>query len=393
MTPPLPLEEAQARLLDAADPLGSETIPVEDAAGRRLAAPLVARRTHPWADLSAMDGFAVAGNGPWRIIGESAAGHPFIGSLAPGEATRISTGAAMPQGADAILLIEDSGIQGDSLVADDAPSDRHIRRAGFDFRAESALLSTGTRLGPAQLALAIMGGAATVDVARLPNVAIIDTGDELATRWADDRPDRLPASNGPMLAAMCAGFVAGIDRIGPVPDDRAALHTAFESAGAADVIVTTGGASVGEHDLVRPVLEQWGAHIEFWRVAIRPGKPLLVGRRGAQWMIGLPGNPASAFVTAMMFLLPLLRTLAGLDRMHSLPRAVTATLCSALPHGGKRREFVRGVLKGGSVTPIPERDSSALRALATANCLIDRANDAVAINEGGLVTVYPFDGA
>lgn len=389
MNPPLPLEEAQSRLIDAASPLPTERVAILDAVGRFLAEPLAANRTQPWADLSAMDGFAIAGPGPWRIVGESAAGHPFAGALANGEASHISTGAAVPDGADAILPVEDSAVDGTVVSAANPPSAKHIRRRGFDFSAGDELLSAGVRLGPAQLALGIAAGIEHCAVHRRPRVAILDTGDELATSPRDPRPDALPASNGPMLAAMIAGL-ADAERIGPVPDDRAQLLEAFEGARDADVIVTTGGASVGEHDLVRPVLEEWGARIDFWRVAIRPGKPLMVGRRGSQWIVGLPGNPASAFVTAFFFVLPLLRRLGGASADDAFPQSLPAILADGVPAGGKRREFLRGIRKGASVVPITERDSSALRALAAADCLIDRPANADALTAGALVAVYPL---
>jgi molybdopterin molybdotransferase len=390
MSSPLPLEEAQSRLIDAASPLPIKRVAILDAVGRFLAEPLAANRTQPWADLSAMDGFATSGPGSWRIVGESAAGHPFAGALANGEASHISTGAAVPDGADAILLVEDAAVDGAMVSAADPPSARHIRRRGFDFRASDELLSAGVRIGPAQLALGIAAGIERCAVHRRPRVAILDTGDELATSLGDSRPDALPASNGPMLAAMIAGL-ADAKRMGPVPDDRAKLFAAFESASNADVIVTTGGASVGEHDLVRPVLEDWGARIDFWRVAIRPGKPLMVGRRGSQWIVGLPGNPASAFVTAFFFVLPLLRRLGGASANDALPKGLRAILADGVPAGGKRREFLRGIRTGASVYPIAERDSSALRALAAADCLIDRPAHADALTAGACVEVYPLD--
>ncbi|WP_120715628.1 molybdopterin molybdotransferase MoeA [Tsuneonella amylolytica] len=390
MNPPLPLEEAQSRLIDAASPLATERVAIENAIGRFLAEPLVANRTQPWADLSAMDGFATSGPGPWRIVGESAAGHPFARAMANGEAARISTGAAVPDGADAILLVEDTAIDGAMVSAAAPPSAKHIRRRGFDFRSGDELLSAGVRIGPAQLALGLAAGIEHCAVRRRPRVAILDTGDELATSLDDPRPDALPASNGPMLAAMIAGL-ADAERVGPVPDDHAKLLAAFENASDADVIVTTGGASVGEHDLVRPVLEDWGARIDFWRVAIRPGKPLMIGRRGSQWIVGLPGNPASAFVTAFLFVLPVLRRLGGASADEASPKALPAILADGVPAGGRRREFLRGIRKGATVVPIAERDSSALRALAAADCLIDRPANADALTAGAPVAVYPLD--
>jgi molybdopterin molybdotransferase len=391
MIPPLPLDEAQRRLVALARPLGAERVPAERCIGRYLAADVAALRTQPAADLSAMDGYAVAGNGPWRVIGESAAGRPFAGRIAPGEALRISTGALMPAGGEAVLLQEEAERDGERLVAGGEASDRHVRRQGFDFTAGETVLATGLRVGPAQLALALAAGhgGAGLEVGRLSRVAVIDSGDELAAdagQWDDHR---LPASNGAMIAVMAAPLAAAVERLGPVPDRMDALAQAFARAGEADVVVTTGGASVGDHDLVRPALEAWGAEIDFWRVAMKPGKPILFARRGAQWILGLPGNPVSSYVTAFLFLLPLLRRLAGAD--DCLPRSLAARTDRVLPAGGPRLELVRARLAGGTVTPLEEQDSSALRALAAANALILRPIDAPQVPAGGEVTVLPLE--
>lgn len=399
MTPPLPLAplplaEAQARLLGAVEPLGPETLAAEQAIGRTLAEPLLAARTQPAADLSAMDGYAVAADdlaGPWRVVGESAAGHPFQSHVSPGEAVRISTGALMPDGADAVLLQENATREGDrlSLNGEGEPTPRHIRRAGFDFRTGAELLPAGARIGAAQLALALSGGHSRLAVHALPSLAILDSGDELATDPASCGLYQIPASNGAMLAAMAAPLTASIMRLGPVPDRLDAMLAALDKAADLDVIVTSGGASVGDHDLVRPALEAWGAKIDFWRVAVRPGKPLLVARRGRQWVIGLPGNPTSSYVTAFLFLLPLLRRLAGASQ--PLPAAFEARLGAALPVVGDRTEFVRATLAGGVLRPIDEQDSSALRALSQAQALIERPAGAPAVTTGEVVRAYWLD--
>ncbi len=394
MNPPLTLEEAQARLLDLARPLGCEALPAEAALGRYLAAPVVARRTQPAADLSAMDGYAVAGAGPWRVIGESAAGRPFAGRIAAGKAVRISTGALVPEGGEAILLQEEAQRDGEALAV--APggeaSARHIRRRGFDFSTGDVVLEAGTRLGPAQLALAIAAGLGTgLEVGRLARIAVLDSGDELATSSEPWDDHRLPASNGALIAALVRPLVVSAKRIGPVADRLDALAEALAAAEDADVVVTTGGASVGDHDLVRPALEAWGATIEFWRVAMRPGKPLLLARRGGQWIVGLPGNPVSSYVTALLFVLPLLRRLAGASEC--LPQSLTARTSEPLPPGSQRVEFVRAQLAGATVTPIRERDSSALRALAQANALIERPIGTAAAPAGAEVRVYPLGDA
>lgn len=394
LPPPIPLDEAQARLLALADPLGSEAAAVERSVGCYLGADLVARRTQPPADLSAMDGYAVRGDeleGPWRLVGESAAGYPFAGSLAAGEAVRISTGALMPDGGGAILLQENATRNGEQITlnGEGSATDRHIRRAGFDFAEDDNLLPAGALLGPTHIALAIAAGHSAVEVGTRAKVAIIDSGDELAADPALVRNDQIPASNGPMLAAMAAPWSSLVVRLGPVPDRLQAITSAFEQSAGCDVIVTSGGASVGDHDLIRPALEQWGAGIDFWRVAMRPGKPLLVARKGKQLVLGLPGNPVSSFVTAYIFLLPLLRRMAG--SIAPLPQALTLPLLTSIDSTGPRTEFLRGSITPDGVLPIHLRDSSAVRSLAAANCLIRRDAGAPAAAAGEMATIYRLE--
>lgn len=391
MNPPIPLEEAQRRLLEQADALPAEQIAVETALGRYTAAPILAGRTQPSADLSAMDGYATAEGdlaGPWRIIGESAAGHPFASPVAPGEAIRISTGAMMPPGAGAVLLQENATRDGDRLLlnGEGDPSPRHIRRAGFDFRTGDPLLPAGVRIGPAQVALAIAGGRAELAVHALPSVAVLDSGDELAADPTACESHQIPASNGAMLAAMAAPYASGVIRLGPVPDKLDAMIDALRQAGNANVIVTSGGASVGDHDLVRPALEAWGATIDFWRVALKPGKPILVARRGNQWIVGLPGNPVSSYVTAFLFLLPLLRKLGG--AADPMPHAIRLALGVELPPTGARLELIRAIYAGGTIAPVREQDSSAMLALASSNALIRREIHSPAASAGDMVEAY-----
>jgi len=392
MKPALPLDEAQRRLLALAVPLGAQAVAIDEAVGRYLAEPVIARRTQPAADLSAMDGYAVSEtqDGQWCVVGESAAGHPYQAPLNPGEAVRISTGALIPEGAAGVLL-EEEAVREDGLLTatpDGAPSARHIRRRGFDFREGDSVLSAGARIDAAQLALAITAGlgAGSLQVGRRPRVAVIDSGDELALEREAWEDHRLPASNGAMIAAMAAPFAESVSRLGPVADRMEALGEALASASNADVIVTSGGASIGDHDLIRPALEAWGAEIDFWRVAIKPGKPLLVARKGATIALGLPGNPVSSYVTAFLFLLPLLRRLAGAGE--ALPSPVQMPLAEALPAGGQRLELVRARIAAGQVGPISEQDSSALRALAVSNAFIQREIDAPRAEIGELVSVY-----
>jgi molybdopterin molybdotransferase len=389
----LPVAEAQARLLALARPLPIERVAVDEALGRFMAEPLVARRTQPPADLSAMDGYALRAAdlpGPWRVIGESACGHPFAGTVVHGAAVRVATGALMPLGADMVLMQEDAQREGDALTLAGTPPEptgKHIRRAGLDFTAGKTLLSAGTRLGPAQIALILGAGYSRVAVRRPPRLAIIDSGDELSSDPGNCAVHQIPASNGAMLAAMAISAVpCAIERIGPAPDRMEALAQALAQAEGADVVVTSGGASVGDHDLIRPALAAWGAQLDFWKVAIKPGKPIMVASRGNQLVVGLPGNPVSSHVTAFLFLLPLLRALLGAAA--PLPRPIPAIAAEDLPAGGPRQELLRGYWDGMQVTRQINQDSGALGSLAASNALIDRPIDAAPVRAGETVWVY-----
>lgn len=387
MNAPIPLEDAQRRLLSLVRPLDTENVPASDAAGRYLAHDLIARRTQPAADLSAMDGFAVAGSGPWRIVGESRAGHPHRSAVTAGEAVSISTGALVPEGADGVLIKEEAFLSGNDLSAvNGSASARFIRRTGFDFECGDVVLPAQSRIDPAILALATMAGHCEVVVRRRPHVAILDCGDELASDPATRDPHLIPASNGPMLTAMARAEGAVVTRPPPVPDRLDALRDVLRECGDADLIVTSGGASVGEHDLIRPALEAIGARMEFWRVAMKPGKPLLVATRGRQIIVGLPGNPVSSFVTGWLFMLPVLRALAGSSA--PLPAPIDLPLAEDIGPGGTRREFLRALRDEGALIPIAERDSSALAALATAEALIDRPANAAEAKKGTYVPAY-----
>lgn len=388
----LGLEQAQARLLALAPRLPAELIPVETALGCYLAEDIRATRTQPAADLSAMDGYALApGPGPWTLVGESRAGAPFRTALAAGQCARISTGAVVPDGADRVLLQEDATVTGTTIAATDQPlPGRHIRTRGFDFQIGTVLLARGTLMTPARIALALAAGHGQVRTARRARVAVMDSGDELSPDPAHCAPHQVPASNAAMIAAMLVPLGCTVTRIGPVPDDRAALAAALAAADGADILITSGGVSVGDHDLVKPALAAWGAETAFWKVAIKPGKPLLVAARqtglGAQVILGLPGNPVSSFVTAFLFALPLVR--AALGAANPLPVSETRLAGEPLPAVGKRREFLRGVHENGRVRLAGSQDSSALCALALANCLIDRPAHTPAVTVGEPVTVF-----
>lgn len=391
----LPVDEAQARLLARAVPLAAEQIALADAAGRYLAEPLIAQRDQPWTPLSAMDGYAVRHAdipGPWTLIGEVAAGSlPPETPLAPGTTWRIFTGAPLPAGADTIVVQEDIEAAGDSIrMTGDGPSGqgRHVRQRASDFAQGQSLLPAGTRLGPPQIALAALAGHGTLPVRARPRVAILSTGDELIAPGALCPPGRLPASNGAMLRAMIerAGGMVITEQL--VPDDLETLTAVFTAARNADIVVTSGGASVGDHDLVRPALDAAGGSIDFWKIAMRPGKPLIVGSLGAAQFIGLPGNPVSAMVTGSLFLLPLIRHLAGSARPLPVPRHLP--IDGDMPPTGKRAEFVRATVTDGVVTPLAFQDSAAMHAAAIADALIYRPIDAEAAEYGDFVSVYDW---
>ncbi|ONF95029.1 molybdopterin molybdotransferase MoeA [Sphingomonas jeddahensis] len=386
----LPVAEAQARLLAAARPLPPETLPLAEAIGRWAAEPVLARRTQPARDLSAMDGYALRFAdlpGPVRVIGESAAGRPFAGLVGAGEATRIFTGAAMPDGADVVMVQEEARRDGALLMLDGEGPTRvgaNIRRQGLDFHEGDTLVAAGERLTPARLAVAATGGVGAVTVRRRVRVAIAATGDELAEPGAAPLPDRLPESNRLLLRALLSDLPVEIVDLGILPDRLDTLTAAFTWV-EADVLVTTGGASVGDHDLVRPALIAAGAAIDFWRIALRPGKPLMAGwrrdeQRGEMAVLGLPGNPVSAFVTGLLFVKPMVARLAGAAQ--PLPTTTRAVLGEALPPNGPRTDYMRAELRDGHAYVAAIQDSSMLRTLARAGCLIVREPNAPAAERG-----------
>lgn len=388
------LAAAQERLFALADPVTVEHVPLRDAVGRWAAAPVAALRTQPELPLSAMDGYAIRfANlpGPWRVIGESAAGRPFPGSLAAGEAVRIFTGAAVPDGADTILVQEEAARDGHTLTLDGGgPPHRgaHVRPVGLDFTHGEPLIDASARLTPAHIALAAIAGHATLPVHRRIRVAIVATGDELRTPGAPLGPGAIPESNGAMLAALLATLPVDLIDLGILPDRIDTLTAAFAAVGA-DLLVTTGGASVGDHDLVRPALEAAGTDIDFWRIAMRPGKPLMAGRMRDTVVLGLPGNPVSAYVTALLFVVPMVAYLSG--AAHPLPRRRTAIVGSALPANGPRADHIRAVHRDGRVVPADRQDSSMLRILAASDCLIVRAPHVPATAPGDSVEILDID--
>jgi molybdopterin molybdotransferase len=386
----LPLAEAQSRLLALGEPLPAETVPLTQAADRWAAEDVLALRTQPSADLSAMDGYAIRFAdlpGPWTVIGESAAGRSFPGAVAPGQAVRIFTGAPVPAGADTILVQEEARREAARLVlTGEGPphQGRNIRRRGLDFHEGDLIVAAGQRLTPARLALTGVAGHASLPVRRKVRVALAATGDELVPAGAPVGDSQLPETNRLMLSAQFAGLPVDLIDLGILSDDRTVLETAFRALDA-DLLVTTGGASVGDHDLVRPALEAAGATIDFWRIALRPGKPVMAGRLGGAIVMGLPGNPVSAFVTTLLLVKPLVAHLSG--AADPLPRTRPAVLGEQLPANGGRTDYLRAELQDGRVFASTIQDSSMLRTLARAGCLILREPHAPAGNPGDSVEI------
>ena len=390
----LQVREAQDRVLALARLVREEIVPLLDAVGRFAAQPVEALRTQPAANLSAMDGYAIRfaeRPGPWRVVGESAAGAGLDRALGPGEAARIFTGAPVPGGADTVLVQEEAGRDGGTLtMTGEGPSHHgaHVRLTGSDFQTGDVLIPVGAALSPARIALAAVGGHGALAVRRRVRVALISTGDELVPPGAPVEGVRLPSSNAPMLAAILAGLPVDVVDHGIVRDDLPALMEMLTRATDADIIVTTGGASVGDRDLVRPALEAAGAEVDFWKIAMKPGKPVMAGRLGEAIFLGLPGNPVSAFVTTILFLLPLVRALLGSNA--PLPLFRPATLGAPLPGTGARAEYLRGRWQDGRVVHLRGQDSSALADLADATLLIARPPYAPALATGDDVEILPI---
>jgi molybdopterin molybdotransferase len=398
----LSVEEALARILDGVELLDTETVDIADAALRVLGEDAHARLTQPPFDASSMDGFALrAADIPelpatLRLIGEAAAGHGFDGAVGPGEAVRIFTGGPVPEGADTVVMQENATLDGETVtIKEGVEKGAAVRPRGQDFSEGERLLPAGKRLNARDLLLAASANHASLPVRRKPRVAILATGDELVPPGEMPRADQIISSVPTGLGAMLEAAGAQPERLGIAADTRESLDAHLARADDADILLTIGGASVGEHDLVRPALMDAGFEIGFWRIAMRPGKPLMFGTRGKTRVIGLPGNPVSAMICTRVFALPLIDALLGAQTGSQAMRH--AMLDHALEPNGRRKHYMRarmhidpdtGVAK---VAALPSQDSALMAALARADCLIVREPNAPATRPGDKVEIVPLD--
>jgi molybdopterin molybdotransferase len=394
------VEQARGRILDALRPTPAEVVALPDAWNRVTAQGVAARLTQPPANVSAMDGYALrAADGllhaSLRVIGAAPAGHPFDGQVGPGQAVRLFTGSVVPSGADAILLQEDATRDGDTVRVNEATTEgRHIRRKGLDFAAGDIVIPAGRRITARDVGLAAAANHPWLSVHRRPRIAILATGDEIAMPGEPIPPGGIVSSNSHALAALVRA-AGGHPVILPIAgDQQSAISAVADQVAGMDMLVTTGGASVGDHDLVIESLKARGMTLDFWQIAMRPGKPLLFGQLGVTPVLGLPGNPVSAMVCAILFLLPALSRLSGLASAE--PPVSTAILGAPIKQNDHRADHLRATASTDAagrivVTPFPVQDSAMLRRLAHADALILRAPDAPALPAGSEVGIIRLD--
>ena len=391
----MPVADAMAAILAGADALPEEIVPLEAAYHRVLARDIASRRTQPPQPMSAMDGYAVrtadaVAGARLTVIGEVAAGRPFDRALAAGEALRIFTGGVVPDGADAIVIQEDTSRDGVVVIINEAATrSKHIRAAGIDFTEGDVLLRAGQRLTDRDLSLAAGMNHPELPVRRRPVIAVLATGDELVMPGAIPGPGQIVLSNGFALRALARAEGAEVIDLGIAADTLESTTSAIQRASDADadILITTGGASVGDHDLVKQSLEAAGVEMAFWKIAMRPGKPMMNGRRGAMRVIGLPGNPVSSYVCAFLFMVPLIRALSGRAQVHHATES--ALVGRDLPANDQREDYLRAVLTPGDngtmlATAVSKQDSSLLGNLAAAQGLLIRRPFAPAAPAGSL---------
>ncbi len=395
----IPVEVALKRVLADLKPTAPEMVSLPAALGRVLADDVVARVAHPPMDVSSMDGYALRAAdlaqvpATLAVIGESAAGRPFLGGVAEGQAVRIFTGAAIPAGADVVVMQEDTTREGCNVIVNDAqPAGRHIRTKGLDFSPGTIGLKPGVLLGPRQIGLAAAMNVPWLTVRRRPRVAILSTGDEIAMPGEPLGPAQIVSSNGPALAALVTTLGGEAVQLGIARDTRDSLTAMVEAAHGCDLLVTSGGASVGDYDLVQDVLAEQGLILDFWKIAMRPGKPLMFGRLKHVPVLGLPGNPVSALVCAYVFLAPMLRAFQGLP---SAVETVPAVLGAPMRANDVRQDYSRASLQrraDGQLVVIPHsrQDSAVISGLAAAQAFIVRPPHAPEALAGDPVTIIPL---
>ena len=396
----LPVDDARASILEGVKPVSGELVSISEARGRVLQKNVMSNRDQPAFDCSAMDGYAVRARDvaavpvSLNVIGEARAGGAFGGKLKSREAVRIYTGAPLPEGADAIVIQEDAEeSDGRVTVAEPSAKGRFVRPRGFDFRRGETLLAAPKILTARDIGIAASANHAKLKVRRKPLIALIGTGDELVLPGDKPRPDQIVSSNNAALVSFIERFGGQARDLGLVPDRVAAIKRAIARTGKADVLVTIGGASVGKHDLVQQALIESGIGLSFWRIAMRPGKPLMFARRGRQRIVGVPGNPVSALVCARVFIKPLIDALLGLPAENVI---VKARLGADLPRNDQRQDYLRATLTRNprghlTATPFGRQDSSMQRLMAEADALIIRPPFARAAARGATVDILPID--
>jgi molybdopterin molybdotransferase len=394
----IPVAEARRRILDAMTPVNAETVPLSDGLGRVLARDVKARVTQPPMAVSAMDGYAVRASDvesapcTLDILGEAPAGGAFDGKVGPGQAVRIFTGGPLPDGADAIVIQEDASRDGGRVTINaPSPIGRYVRPAGLDFSLGDIGVEAGRVLTARDIALAAAMNAPWLQVRRRPKIAILATGDELVMPGEPIGPNQIVSSNNVGLAAMIKAAGGEALDLGIALDDADSLRTLAAGARSADLLVTIGGASVGDHDLIQSVLGETGLDVDFWRIAMRPGKPLLFGRIGDTPVLGLPGNPVSSLICAIVFMVPALDRMQGVATV-ARPRH-TVRLAVPLRQNDEREDYLRATLSYDGeprVTPFSRQDSSMVSRLAQADCLIVRAPHAPPADAGETVEILPL---